>query len=92
VKRAIVLGLSALFLLACEETPAPAPAASAKPVTATSAAAPPKLTITPVVNAEVTDEALPTIEDFEDEADKEITTANLEKELEALEKEIGAAP
>jgi hypothetical protein len=35
---------------------------------------------------------LPTIEDFEDEANKDITAANLEKELDALEKEINAAP
>jgi hypothetical protein len=90
VKRAAFLGLSALLLAACEDAPAPAPATSAKPVAATSAA--PKLNITPPVVAEITVDDLPTIEDFEDEANKDITAANLEKELDALEKEINAAP
>lgn len=89
MKKAALLGLSALLLMACEDAPAPAPTPSAKPVAATSAA--PKLNITPTVAAEVTTDDLPTIEDFEDEADKDITAANLEKELDALEKEINAA-
>lgn len=89
MKKAAFLGLSAVFLVACEDPPAPPPAPSAKPVAATSAA--PKLNITPPVTAEITIDDLPTIEDFEDEADKDITTANLEKELEALEKEINSA-
>lgn len=89
MKTTWILGLMATVLLvACEESaPTPAPsAASAKPVAAASA----KPAATPAATA-ASNEELPTIEDFEEAANSQITAANLEKELEALEKEINAA-
>jgi hypothetical protein len=74
-----------LFLAACEkqepppaETPPPAP-----PPAVTTAA--PAATASAAAASD-----LPTAEDFEEEAAKEITAANLDAQLDALEKEINA--
>jgi len=40
--------------------------------------------------AEIKDEDIPTQADFDDEAEKQITTANYKSELDSLEKEISA--
>lgn len=58
--------------------PAPAPA-EAKPAETPVATAPP-----------VKLESVPAREDFEEEAEREITPANLEKALQALEKEVSS--
>ena len=66
---------------------APAPAA---PAAAAPAVPAPKPAETPVATAPVKLESVPAREDFEEEAETQITPANLEKQLQALEKEISA--
>ena len=69
------------LVIACKKEPPPEPSEPApipEPPAVASAAAEP----------EVQADSLPTVEDFEEEAEKEVTAANLEKELDALEKEI----
>ena len=82
------LGAAALALLACQKQE------DAKPST-TETAETPKVEATTQAAAQPTApeidlETLPTEEDFEDEAEKEITSQNLEKKLDELEKEIAA--
>lgn len=79
----------AISLVACEESAPTAPASSAKPQAAASAK--PATTAAPTAAAAANNDELPTIEDFEESANSQITAANLEKELDALEKEINAA-
>jgi len=86
--RKILLPLAILALIACEKkeeaatTPSAEPAATATaPTTAAAAVA----TATPIDL-----ETLPTEEEFEEEAEKEITPANLEQKLDELEREISA--
>lgn len=63
----------------------------AAPAAAAPAAAPAKPAETPVTTAPpVKLESVPAREDFEEEAEREITPASLEKELQALEKEISS--
>lgn len=88
----IVAPLAFLVAAGCgddkKETPA-APtstAAAAKPTT-TAAAAPATATAAAVA---ANDDDIPSEIDFEAEAEKDITDANLEAELAALEKEIAA--
>ena len=83
--RCIGALLLAVSLWSCDDAskpppPLPSPAAPA----ASTAATPP--------SSARSDEALdvPTEQDFEAEAEREITAENLERELDALEKEIGA--
>ncbi len=85
MKRLALMGLAmSLAGLGCskkeEATPAPtaAPAPSAAATTATD-------------ESPATDDSedIPTEQDFEDEAEQQITASNLETELDALEKEIG---
>jgi hypothetical protein len=77
--------VAALLLLAAscakKEEPAPAPAPEPPPAATTAAPA-------PAPSAAVDD--VPTEEDFEEEAAKEVTAANLDAQLDALEKEINA--
>jgi hypothetical protein len=74
-----------LFLAACEKKePPPAEAPPPEPPPAATAAAP-----APTASAEAASD-LPTEEDFEQEAAKEVTAANLDAQLDALEKEINA--
>ncbi len=70
--------------LACEKTEAPSTPAPAEPAAAKAPEAP-----TPITAAiQVDMETVPAEEDFEDEAEAAITPANLEKQLDAMEKEI----
>jgi hypothetical protein len=80
-----IAGLAAA--LACE-TPAPP---SPPPAEAVAKPEAPPVPSTPVTTAPRVDlETLPAREDFEEQAEAEITPANLEKQLEALEKEVSA--
>lgn len=99
-KMTITLSALALFALACGDSggaskPAAsgsaAPAASTqKPAaTAKSSAGPTAPASASAATAE-TDEDIPTEADFEEEAEKDITAANMTSELDALEKEIAA--
>ena len=75
--------------LACEK-PAPPSPPPAEAAAATHPAAPPAVS-TPVATAPSVDlETLPAREDIEEQAEAEITPVNLEKQLEALEKEVSA--
>jgi hypothetical protein len=84
VKRLAFVPLVALFCLAlpaCEEKTDPAAApttAKSSTAAANTAAAQPGAQGDP-----------PTEQDFEEQAEKEITSANIDGELEKLEKEIG---
>jgi hypothetical protein len=72
----------------------PDPAASASAAVAAAPSAPPAVSVAvakPAAPAEpppVTDEAIPTAEDFEDEAFEKVTDANYKPELDTLRKEI----
>ena len=86
------LALAALVgVVACQKKEE-APSTTASSENAPTATAAP--TTTPAAVAAATSqidlETLPTEEEFEDEADKEITPANLEKKLDELEKEISS--
>jgi hypothetical protein len=72
-----------LLVAACEkqEPPAPPEPAPEPPPAATTAAPAP---------APSAESDLPTEEDFEEEAAKQVTAANLDAQLDALEKEINA--
>jgi hypothetical protein len=90
--RAMTLGFFALLLVACESKPDTPPVSATPPATP---AAKPAVTATAAVPAAVAvpavaavDDDLPTEEDFADEVEKDITEANLEAELDKLDKEI----
>jgi len=75
--------------LACEkaEPPSPAPeAAAVVPAVPSPSAAPATVATAPTVDVA----AVPAREDFEEEAQSAITPANLEQQLEALEREVAA--
>jgi hypothetical protein len=84
------IAIAVAALMGCEKAAPPAPATP--PVTATPPAPPPApvttQTASPPSAAQL--EAVPAREDFEEEAETQITPANLEKQLEALEKELAA--
>ena len=71
---------------------APRPANSAPAPSASTPAAPtPPPAQTPTATAPpVQPEALPAREDFEEEVEAQITPSNLEKQLDALEKELAS--
>lgn len=66
--------------------PAPAPPAAAAPAAPAPKAAETSVTTAPPVKLE----SIPAREDFEEEAERQITPANLERELQALEKEVSS--
>jgi len=71
----LVLLAASMCVVACEEQKPADPAAGGDK---TAAAAP------------IKDEDIPTAADFDDEAEKDITTANYKAEVDTLEKEISA--
>ena len=88
IRKALV-SLAVLALIACEKKEEAATTPSAEP--ASTAAAPdptPAAAVAPTSQIDL--ETLPTEEEFEEEAEKEITPVNLEKKLDELEKEISA--
>jgi hypothetical protein len=86
-KLAFVLIIGAL--VACKkEEPAPTPPEQATPV----APSPQPSTVTASVAAEpaIDLDSLPVEEDFEEEAEKDVTAANVSKKVDELEKEMSA--
>ena len=80
--------LAVVALLGCEKKPdAPAPA-SDTPVAAAPAPAEPDKPIAATVTVDL--EKVAVEEQFEKEVEAEVTPANFEKQLEALEKEVKA--
>jgi hypothetical protein len=71
--------------MACEKTETPS-TPPAEPVAAKTPEATPPITAAIQVDMET----VPAEEDFEDEAEASITPANLEKQLDVMEKEIQA--
>jgi hypothetical protein len=88
--RKVLFCLAITALVACEKKEE-TPATTATAESTASATAPEPTPAAAVAQAPVIDlETLPTEEEFEEEAEKEITGATLEAKLDALEKEISA--
>lgn len=82
MRRIVVIALACCALAACEDKKAP----TETPAATTSAPAPePAEEPAPTLS----DDDIPTREDFEEEALQEITVENMEEELDKLEAEIG---
>jgi small-conductance mechanosensitive channel len=89
IRRSIALTalVAAALSVACEKKEAPAPASEPSEAAAPVAAAPAVPAATePVIDAAT----LPVEEQYEAEAEQEITAANLNQKLDELEKEISA--
>jgi len=84
--RKLTVALVLVLFVACKKEEPPAPSQVTVVPPAEPAPAP---TPTPA-EATVDLESVPLEEDFEDEAEKELTVANLPKKLDELEKEIDA--
>lgn len=84
--RKLTIGLLLVLVVACkkEEPPAPSQVTVVPPAEPAPAATP--AAAEPTVDLE----SVPVEEDFEEEAEKELTVANLPKRLDELEKEIDA--
>jgi hypothetical protein len=90
-KYAFALALVALVVtsVACEKKETPPPADTGeKPSTAATPPAPPP--VAAAAPAAIDLDSLPVEEEFEAEAEKEVTSANLNAKLDELEKEISA--
>jgi len=88
MNRWCTLGLMFLTLAACDKKEAPVAMDSANPRAAPEVtAAPPAVAMAPPV---VDIETLPVEEDFEADAEKELTVANVNTKLDALDKEMSA--
>ena len=86
--RGCALALMCLTLAACDKKEAPVAMDSAKPSAAAEVtAAPSAVAVAPPV---VDIDSLPVEEDFEAEAEKELTVANLNAKLDTLDKEMSA--
>jgi len=84
--RMVLLASALVVCAACskkEEPSAPPPAPAE-----TQAAAPPTPTVAAATEAVVDLETVPVEEEFEEEAEKELTPANLVTKLDAVEKEL----
>jgi len=88
--RKVLIGAALLTLAACEkkeETTTTTAENTATTATATTTTTPAAAVATTTA---IDLETVPTEEEFEEEAEKEITPANFEKKLDDLEKEISA--
>jgi hypothetical protein len=90
MRAIIIAGCLGLALAGCEDA---SPTAPPKPAATAKASTTPSATATAAVakadpNAELDNEDIPVPEDFEDEAQKEITKDNLESKLDEIEKEL----
>ena len=88
MNRYSVMLLMGLTCAACEKKEAPPVADSAQPSAAVEAPAAPSAVAAapPVIDVDT----LPVEEDFEADAEKQLTTANLSAKLDDLDKEISA--
>jgi hypothetical protein len=86
VKTALLIAAMALCLVACEEKKSAPPSGTA-PTGAAPAAAGTMAAAAGTQMAQAED--LPDESDFDEEAEKAITAANLDAEIDKLEKEIG---
>jgi len=88
MNRSFALAALLVTLAACDKKETPAAADSAKPSSALEAPAAPATVAAapPVIDLD----SLPVEEDFEADAEKELTVANLDAKLSDLEKEISA--
>lgn len=73
-------------LAACDKKEAPAPEATAAP----SAVAPPTPAAPPPPAAKLDVDSIPVEEQYESDVEKEVTPANFEQKLDALDKELAA--
>ena len=90
MKNALIIAVSLLSLAACDKKEAPPASDSAAvgaPTLTPPPAAPSAVAAAPVV---VDVDSLPVEEDFEGDAEKEVTLATLNSQLDALDKEISA--
>lgn len=89
MNRKYYLALALFTLAACDKKEAPPVDTTEKPSTAATPATPPAPT--PVAAAMRVDvDSLPVEEEFEGEAEKGLTSANLNAKLDELEREISA--
>ena len=86
MNRPCILVSMCLMLAACSKQEAPSDTASTKPSAATDATAAPS--VVAVAPPTIDIDTLPVEEDFEADAEKELTLANLSVKLDDLEKEI----
>jgi len=89
MNRSCALALVCLALVACDKKEVPAGADSTKPSAAVEATAPPPAAVAPAPPV-VDVNTLSVAEDFEADAEKELTVANLSAKLDELDKEISA--
>jgi hypothetical protein len=87
MNRYFALGLMCLTLAACDKKEAPASTESAAGAAPVATAAPTAVAAAPPV---VDIDTLPVEEDFEADAEKELTLVNLSAKLDDLDKEISA--
>jgi len=91
MNRSCALALVCLALVACDKKEVPAGADSTKPSAAVEATAPPPPPAAVAPAPPVVDvNTLSVAEDFEADAEKELTVANLSAKLDELDKEISA--
>jgi len=88
--RKALFGLAVLTLVACEKKEETTTTTAEGTPTVTTTAEPTPAAAVTATSVKIDMDSLPTEEDFEEEAEKEITPANLEKKLDDLEKEISA--
>ncbi|MDI1446703.1 hypothetical protein [Polyangium sp. 6x1] len=92
MRNAVLACLLALaFAAGCEQKKEEAPAAPAAPQKPSAELPRPPVGIAPPVDEKTTaaEDDLPTQEDFEEEAEKDIGSTTVEAEVDKLEKEIG---
>ena len=88
MSRQVILVSLCLALAACDKKEAPTDTDSAKASAATERTAAPSLA--PAAPPTVDVDTLPVEEDFEADAEKELTVANLSAKLDDIEREVSA--
>ena len=83
------VALLTLLVLACDRKSDAPPAPTPSSVEAPTTQVPPPTPTVAIADAAAAQIDVPTEEDFEEEAQREITAENLEAELDKLEREIG---
>ena len=88
MNRCFILACLLVTLAACEKKEPPLGSDSAQSSPAVEASAAPSVVAAPPAPVDI--DTLPVEEDFEADAEKDLTLANLSAKLDELEKEIGA--